>query len=178
MKQHRIKPRTEPLSLMRITDILHLGLVASDCLICGVALPSRGRLLLLKCFSSPMVSLATVPRPPSEVVGREQEGSRWLFVLQARSVRKKKGDVRAEQNAGLCCLTHRLNGHIIMITSPLVWHSDKHSFLLCRFLCFPTTVSSLTQMNQLMHATHGTEAHSILEEETVLSFLLCFSDSR
>lgn len=99
MKQHRIKPRTEPLSLMRITDILHLGLVASDCLICGVALPSRGRLLLLKCFSSPMVSLATVPRPPSEVVGREQEGSRWLFVLQTRSVKKKKGrrESRAER---------------------------------------------------------------------------------
>lgn len=108
-------------------------------------------------LTSPMVSLATTRRLLSEVVARAQGGSRWLFVLQARRVKKKTA--RAEQSNGLCCLTHKLNGHIMI--SPLVLHSDKHLFLLCRFLCFPTPVSSLTQMNRIMRAPHGTEAPSV-----------------
>lgn len=101
---------------MRITDILHLGPVACDCLICCVVCRS----LPLKCrlgLSSPLASLATAPRLPSEVIRRAREGSQWqpLFVVQTKREEKKKKkrhtDVRAEQSDGLCCLTHRLNGH-------------------------------------------------------------------
>lgn len=83
--------------------------------------------------------------------------------------KKKKDDVR-EQSSCLCCRTHKLNGHKIMIISPLIWHSDKHSFLLCPFLCFLTPVYSLKRMNRLMCATHWTKAHNLLWGSSHTSF--------